>query len=71
MAKTSEELFSFLAKQIELFLKTHHEDQFEHHVRRRQTISSPAATRAIGDIFRLGFTFSFPVHQVGINKGTL
>jgi hexokinase len=48
VAKTSKELFSFLAKQIELFLKVHHEE-----------------------IFNLGFTFSFPVNQIGINKGML
>jgi hexokinase len=69
-AKTAKELFAFLAKQIEHFLKTHHEDHFEAHVRRRQTVSTP---EGYGDehIFRLGFTFSFPVHQMGINKGTL
>ncbi|KAI0172780.1 putative glucokinase [Hypoxylon sp. FL1284] len=63
-------LFGFLAKQIELFLKTHHEDHFEAHVRRRQTVSTPEGYRD-EQIFRLGFTFSFPVRQVGINKGTL
>jgi hexokinase len=69
-AKTAQELFAFLAKQIELFLKTHHEDHFEAHVRRRQTVSTPEGYRD-EYIFRLGFTFSFPVHQMGINKGTL
>jgi hexokinase len=69
-AKTAKELFSFLAKQIELFLKTHHEDHFEAHIRRRQTVSSPEGYRD-EHIFRLGFTFSFPVHQIGINRGTL
>ena len=70
VAKTSVELFAFLAKQIELFLKTHHEDHFEHHVRRRQTISSPGGYKD-EHVFRLGFTFSFPVDQSGINKGKL
>jgi hexokinase len=69
-AKTSKELFAFLAKQIELFLQTHHEDHFEAHIRRRQTASTPEGYRD-EHIFRLGFTFSFPVHQMGINKGTL
>ncbi|TAQ84644.1 hypothetical protein B7494_g7025 [Chlorociboria aeruginascens] len=69
-AKTAKELFGFLAKQIELFLKTHHEDHFAAHIRRRQTVSTPEGYRD-EHIFRLGFTFSFPVHQIGINRGTL
>jgi hexokinase len=60
-AKTAHELFAFLAKQIELFLKTHHEDHFEAHLRRP----------SLQNYFDLGFTFSFPVNQVGINKGYL
>jgi len=60
-AKTAHELFAFLAKQIELFLKTHHEDHFEAHLRRP----------SLENYFDLGFTFSFPVNQVGINKGYL
>jgi hexokinase len=70
VAKTSKELFSFLAKQIELFLKTHHEDHFHAHLRRRQTSGTESGFRE-EDNFQLGFTFSFPVQQVGINKGTL
>jgi len=69
-AKTAKELFSFLAKQIEIFLQKHHEDHFETHIRRRQTVSTPEGYRD-EHIFRLGFTFSFPVHQIGINRGTL
>lgn len=60
-AKTAHELFAFLAKQIELFLKTHHEDHFETHLRQP----------SLQNYFDLGFTFSFPVNQVGINKGYL
>jgi hexokinase len=69
-AQTAKELFSFLAKQIEIFLRKHHEDHFEAHIRRRQTVSTPEGYRD-EHIFRLGFTFSFPVHQIGINRGTL
>lgn len=69
-AQTAKELFAFLAKQIETFLKTHHEDHFENHIRRRQTVSTPEGYKD-EHVFRLGFTFSFPVHQVGINRGTL
>ncbi|OAL30301.1 hypothetical protein AYO20_08779 [Fonsecaea nubica] len=60
-AKTAHELFSFLAKQIESFLKTHHTDHFESHRKKPGEV----------DFFDLGFTFSFPVNQVGINKGKL
>ncbi|KAF2263372.1 hypothetical protein CC78DRAFT_273459 [Lojkania enalia] len=67
VAKTSKELFSFLAKQIEAFLKTHHEDHYAGHLRRRQTGDAIKEE----EIFSLGFTFSFPVNQVGINKGML
>jgi hexokinase len=70
VAKTAKELFAFLAKQIEKFLEAHHNDHFETHIRRRQTVSTPEGYRD-EHIFRLGFTFSFPVHQIGINRGTL
>lgn len=64
-ASTAEELFSFLAKQIETFLKTHHNDHFEaHQQRRKDGLKSE-------EMFQLGFTFSFPVHQNGINSGKL
>lgn len=70
VAKTAKELFSFLAKQIESFLKTHHNDHFEAHKRRRQGLSeSEEVTEE--DIFQLGFTFSFPVDQTAINRGKL
>ena len=68
VAKTSKELFSFLAKQIELFLKTHHSEHYFSHVQRRKTGSQGFKDE---EIFNLGFTFSFPVHQIGINKGLL
>lgn len=67
VAKTSKELFSFLAKQIENFLKTHHEEHYAGHIRRRQT----GETFKDQEIFNLGFTFSFPVNQIGINRGLL
>ncbi|KAI0913485.1 glucokinase [Ustulina deusta] len=70
VAKTSKELFGFLAKQIELFLKTHHEEHFEAHVRRRKSAKAPKGYED-ENIFQLGFTFSFPVQQFGINKGSL
>jgi hexokinase len=70
VAKTAQELFSFLARQIASFLEKHHTEKFEAHVRRRMTASSPLGFRD-ENVFRMGFTFSFPVQQVGINKGTL
>ncbi|KAL8716195.1 MAG: hypothetical protein Q9220_000100 [cf. Caloplaca sp. 1 TL-2023] len=67
VAKTSKELFAFLAQQIESFLKTHHNDHFEEYHQRRK------AGEVVTDehLFKLGFTFSFPVQQIGINKGYL
>lgn len=71
VAKTSHELFAFLAKQIELFLKTHHNDHYTSHVERRRKNSYIGSSFQDEEIFSLGFTFSFPVQQSGINKGTL
>jgi hexokinase len=68
VAKTSRELFAFLAKQIELFLKEHHEDHYNSHMERRQSVWGAPKDE---EVFSLGFTFSFPVQQYGINKGTL
>lgn len=59
--KSAKELFSFLAKQIEAFLKAHHSDKFEAHIRNESKVP----------YFDLGFTFSFPVDQLGINQGNL
>ena len=66
-AKTSQELFSFLAQQIERFLKEHHEDHFETH--KRKKIAGEEIDESA--LFSLGFTFSFPVNQSSINEGTL
>lgn len=70
VAKTSHELFAFLAKQIELFLKTHHGEHYNSHVERRASMIGFGGYKD-EEIFSLGFTFSFPVQQYGINKGTL
>ncbi|MCJ1422105.1 glucokinase [Xylographa parallela] len=70
VAKTAQELFSFLARQIQIFLKTHHEEHYEAGVRRRKTMSVSDGYKD-EENFYLGFTFSFPVEQVGINSGKL
>lgn len=62
---TSKDLFLFLARQIEAFLRIHHNEHFEAHLRRRRDGNNEE------DLFDLGFTFSFPVRQSGINSGTL
>lgn len=62
---TSKDLFLFLARQIEAFLRIHHNEHFEAHLRRRRDGNEEE------DLFDLGFTFSFPVRQSGINSGTL
>ncbi|EEH35125.1 glucokinase [Paracoccidioides lutzii Pb01] len=68
--KNSADLFSFLALQIENFLATHQSEHFDLHIKKRQTgqITAPYTD---DHIFNLGFTFSFPVDQHGINSGTL
>jgi hexokinase len=69
-AKTAKELFAFLARQIEAFLKEHHNDHYSNHISRRESSSVETASKN-QEIFNLGFTFSFPVQQVSINMGHL
>jgi hexokinase len=64
------QLFQFLAKQVEHFLEVHHNEHFEATVRRRRMTGTTDQYRG-EEIFDLGFTFSFPVHQTSINQGTL
>nr|POE59112.1 glucokinase [Quercus suber] len=68
VAKSSHDLFGFLAKQIESFLKTHHGDKYASHMEQRTSFTRGSHSEAV---FSLGFTFSFPVQQSGINKGKL
>ncbi|KAF1808589.1 hexokinase [Eremomyces bilateralis CBS 781.70] len=68
-APAAHDLFAFLAQQIGLFLEEHHGEHYE------GVRSCKSASGAPGykneEIFNLGFTFSFPVQQSGINRGTL
>ncbi|KAK6350342.1 glucokinase [Orbilia brochopaga] len=57
MTGNSKDLFSFLAKQVAYFIEKHHS----------QTIDAATPT----NFLKLGFTFSFPVDQVALNKGHL
>jgi hexokinase len=66
-AKTAKELFAFLAKQIEGFLQEHHNEHYQSHVTQRKAGGEIKEE----EIFDMGFTFSFPVQQVSINKGYL
>ncbi|PGH26381.1 hypothetical protein AJ80_01879 [Polytolypa hystricis UAMH7299] len=70
VTKSGKELFSFLAAQIESFLETNLSEQFESHVEKRRK-ASPKVPYQEEEIFDLGFTFSFPVNQHGINQGYL
>lgn len=70
VASSYKELFKFLAKQIESFLELHHNDHFEATVRKRRMTGTTDQYRQ-SEIFDLGFTFSFPVDQTSINRGTL
>ncbi|KKA29695.1 hypothetical protein TD95_004460 [Thielaviopsis punctulata] len=67
VAKTARELFAFLAKQIDIFLKEHHADHFTSKDRRRRGFFGDSEQK----VFQLGFTFSFPVQQLSINSGKL
>ncbi|KAK9430618.1 hexokinase-domain-containing protein [Lipomyces doorenjongii] len=61
MVGTAKELFSFLAKKVEEFIKTHLEEKFNEEL----------GHSANEHIYKLGFTFSFPVNQTAINRGRL
>ncbi|OJD10856.1 hypothetical protein ACJ73_09675 [Blastomyces percursus] len=65
------ELFAFLALQVEEFLKTHLSDHFAAHVEKKRQTGQVTDAYAEEHIFDMGFTFSFPVDQHGINKGCL
>lgn len=67
VAKTSKELFAFLAKQIQLFLEEHHQEHYEGYKHRKQTGGKIEEE----EVFNMGFTFSFPVKQIAINSGLL
>ncbi|KAK9464429.1 hexokinase-domain-containing protein [Lipomyces arxii] len=60
MTGSSKDLFSFLAKQVETFMKLHLNDHF----------NEESSTNG-EHILKLGFTFSFPVNQTAVNRGTL
>jgi hexokinase len=57
-AKTSSELFGFIADHLKKFLDEYHPEHCEH-------------MNSKEEWFRLGFTFSFPVIQTKINAGKL
>lgn len=59
-AKTSSELFGFIADHLKRFLETHHSDHCD---KEKKPLRE--------EWFRLGFTFSFPVIQTKINAGKL
>lgn len=60
VAETAQELFSFIAKRIEDFLKTYHPSDLER-----------AEKESAQPLFSLGFTFSFPAQQTALNAGVL
>lgn len=60
VASHASALFSFIALQVKNLLLTYHSEKFA------QALENPGK-----EPFILGFTFSFPVLQTGINSGTL
>jgi hexokinase len=58
-AKTSSELFGFIAEHLKKFLEQYHPDRCDRELHDKD------------NWFRLGFTFSFPVIQTKINAGKL
>ncbi|KAI5282024.1 glucokinase, partial [Ascosphaera acerosa] len=62
-------LFAFMAERVEAFIHEHLSEHWtSHHERKRQDRSQAWSD---AEYFDLGFTFSYPVEQHAINKGTL
>lgn len=81
---TSEQLFAFLAKKISLFVNTYHGDETESSSTSSSTTTPSSTVKENVDpetqealtstnqkTLKLGFTFSFPVDQTALNRGTL
>ncbi|KAK9474228.1 uncharacterized protein V1510DRAFT_307741 [Dipodascopsis tothii] len=62
MTGTSKELFGFLASKVSDFINDHLGEHFE---------EMKTRTGEDEHIFKLGFTFSFPINQTAVNRGTL
>lgn len=62
MVGKSYEFFNYLALQVEKFLKFHHSDKF---------CLEPSSNPRTPEVFKMGFTFSFPVDQTALNRGKL
>lgn len=63
-------LFGFLALQVKMFLEEEHPEKLKTHTGAQNILGQKQAFRE-EDIFHLGFTFSFPVQQLAINRGNL
>lgn len=62
MKSTSDVFVAHLVDRIEAFINKHHCGSVEHEQNEDGTFNN---------IFKMGFTFSFPVNQTSINRGTL
>ncbi|GME33631.1 Hexokinase [Neofusicoccum parvum] len=71
IGSTSVDLFSFIAREVEKFLKKHYSSKFEAH--KAQGRDSPLVVKESGqmDHLPLGFTFSFTFQQTAIDRGIM
>ncbi|KAH8810897.1 hypothetical protein F5884DRAFT_672355 [Xylogone sp. PMI_703] len=70
-ANTAAELFSFLAEQLNFFLRQHHEDMLATYRAKRAASPTQNKSSRFDDSLLLGFTFSFTFEQEALDKGTM
>lgn len=68
VTKDHRDLFNFMAEQIDKFIQEHLTEHWSSHLEKKRKEREKYVDE---EYFDLGFTFSFPVDQSAINKGTL
>lgn len=71
IGSTSADLFSFIAREVEAFLKKHYSKRYDAHKARGRDSPVVESESMQMDHLPLGFTFSFTFQQVAINKGIM
>ncbi|KAL1620889.1 glucokinase [Diplodia seriata] len=71
IGSTSADLFSFIAHEVERFLKKHYSSKYEAHRARGRDSPVVENESTQVDHLPLGFTFSFTFQQVAIDKGIM
>lgn len=71
IGSTSADLFSFIAREVEAFLKKHYSKRYDAHKARGRDSPVIESESMQMDHLPLGFTFSFTFQQIAIDKGIM